>query len=131
MKSLLIFTILACFVFSFSVPVFTYAQTSGGPPKNTGVNSGKLQNPLSAQGVNTIEDLIPKILEIVVQIGVVVCTFFIIFAGFMYVTAAGDETKIKKAHSIFLYSVIGTIVLLGAQIISSVLGNTVKNVLGK
>ncbi len=100
---------------------------------NTSPSSGgdKLKNPLEKQGINSIEDLIPKVLAIVVQVGIVICTFFIIYAGFMYVTAAGDEGKIKTAHSIFLWCVVGTMVLLGAQIISSVLGNTVKSVLGK
>jgi type IV secretory pathway VirB2 component (pilin) len=52
----------------------------------------------------------------------------VILAGFMFVTAHGDEEKIKTAKKILLYAVIGMVILLGARMISEVIINTVTSV---
>jgi hypothetical protein len=87
---------------------------------------GALCNPLK---FNDIQTLIPEILKIISQLGLIVCTFFIILAGFKYVTANGDTGKIQTAHNILLWSVVGTAVLLGASVLASILGNTVNQVI--
>mgnify|MGYP003394299859 FL=1 len=51
-------------------------------------------------------------------------------SGFMYVTAQGDETKIKTAHKSLLYTSIGTAVLLGAWTLANVICNTVNDLGG-
>jgi hypothetical protein len=43
----------------------------------------------------------------------------------MYVTARGNSTKLEEANRALLYVAIGTAVLLGAELISSVISNTV------
>jgi TRAP-type C4-dicarboxylate transport system permease small subunit len=103
------------------IPFVTFAQSSGCAP-----GSGNLCNPLK---YNTVQELIPKLLDLVAQVGLIVCTFFIILAGFKYVTANGDPKKITDAHSILLWSVVGTVVLLGAKVISSILANTVNQII--
>lgn len=42
----------------------------------------------------------------------VIATAFIIFAGFLYVTARGDDGQVEKAKNIMLYAAIGIIVIL-------------------
>jgi TRAP-type C4-dicarboxylate transport system permease small subunit len=96
--------------------------TSGGCNNS----NGRLCNPLN---YNSVTDLIPRILDIVAQVGLVVCTFFIIFAGFKYVTAAGNSGEIEKAHGILLWAVVGTAVLLGAKVLASILANTVNQII--
>ncbi len=39
------------------------------------------------------------------------------WAGFIYITAAGSEEKIKRAHSIFWKVAIGFLLVLGAWLI--------------
>jgi TRAP-type C4-dicarboxylate transport system permease small subunit len=104
-----------------------YAADSGNVSQ-TGCNNsnGNLCNPLN---YNSVTELIPKLLDIVAQIGLVVCTFFIIFAGFKYVTAAGNSSEIEKAHGILLWAVVGTAVLLGAKVLASILANTVNQII--
>jgi TRAP-type C4-dicarboxylate transport system permease small subunit len=94
--------------------------------KNVPCAPGKLCNPLN---YSSVEQLLPKILDIVAQFGLIICTFFIILAGFEYVTANGDPTKITKAHNILLWSVVGTAVLLGAKVLASILANTVNQII--
>ena len=39
-----------------------------------------------------------------------------VFAGLLYLTAAGDETRISKAKSAMLYSIIGIVVALSGLV---------------
>jgi hypothetical protein len=97
-----------------------------GPTQNAKCEAGKLCNPLI---YDNIQELLPALLDIVAQIGLVICTFFIIYAGFQYVTAGGDTGKIQKAHGVLLWSVVGTAVLLGAKVLASILSNTVTQII--
>ena len=93
----------------------------------TNCEPGKLCNPIESDNIAV---LIKNILKIVAQLGAIVCVFFIIYAGFLYVTANGDPGKIKTAHSTFLWSVVGTAVLLGASVLAELICNTVSEILG-
>ncbi len=52
----------------------------------------------------------------------ILAVVFIIFAAFNYLTAAGNEEKIKKAHSTIIYAVIAIAVAFLAQGVSYVVG---------
>lgn len=100
--------------------------TKSRAANTSGCAAGKLCNPLK---YDSIEQLIPALLDILAQVGLIICTFFIIFAGFQYVIAQGNPEKIKKAHSILLWAFVGTAVLLGAKVLASILGNTLNQII--
>lgn len=79
-------------------------------------------NPLQ---VSSITELLAKVLDIVVQVGLVFIVFFIIFAGFQFVTARGDTTKITKAREALVATLIGSAIVLGSYAIVTALNNTV------
>jgi hypothetical protein len=103
--------------------------SAGSIPTTPGNNPSSLprftsfQNPISA---NTIQEFIARILQFVVQLSVPFAVFFIILTGFRYVMAQGNPEKILEAHRTLLYTVIGIMVLLGAQLISLVIQNTIQ-----
>lgn len=45
----------------------------------------------------------------------ILSVIFIILAAFKYLTAGGDEEKIKKAHQMIIYAVVGLVVAFLAQ----------------
>lgn len=111
------------------------SNTGGSGPSNTGgsgptapgsnINS-QLQNPFRT-GANDIPQLFKTIINnIIIPIGAVLAILAFIYAGFLYVTAAGDETKIGKAHKALLYAAVGTAVLLGAGVIAKVIQATIN-----
>lgn len=71
-----------------------------------------------------IYGLIKAILDFVVKIGAVVVVFYMIYAGFQFVTAQGNEDKISTAKKSFMWTVIGALILLGAMTLSGVVCNT-------
>lgn len=90
---------------------------------NAGGEGGPIfENPLK---VDTITDLLALVLDIVVQVGLVVIVFFIIFAGFTYVTARGNTSKIAQAHNALMATLIGAAIVLGSYAIAKALENTV------
>lgn len=97
-----------------------------GPGGISGSQIIKLKNPLK---VDSIADLLALILQIVTIFAVPIIVFFIIYAGFLYVTAQGNETKLTKAHNALLYSIIGGVIILGAHVLLAVIQGTVGSLL--
>lgn len=48
----------------------------------------------------------------------VIFTILLVYAGFIWMTARGDEERVKKARSIIIAAVIGLIIVLAAYSIS-------------
>lgn len=75
--------------------------------------------------VNSITDLLESILAIIVVLATPIVIFFIIYSGFLYVTAQGDPEQIKTAKRSLLYSIIGGLLVLGAFAIGQIVKDTV------
>ncbi len=119
------------FIFSFTLivllPLFiSYAQV---PPLPGGQAKTTIQNPLGA-GNNSVEAVLAKIMKLVVTLGTIVVVFFIIYSGYKFVTARGNPAEVTKAKDIFFATVIGGAILLGADVIATVVINTVKTTTG-
>lgn len=87
--------------------------------------SGGLTNPLN--GIDSLPEFMDKILQAVVQLGSIVLLFAIIYVGFKFVTAQGNEEEIRSARSALMWTVIGGLILLGAQTIGLVISTTVNS----
>jgi len=93
-------------------------------PKRT-FNTPSVQNPLA---VGTIQGLFQAIIDIVMVFAVPIIVFFIVYAGFLYVTARGNVDQIGKAHKALLYALIGGLLILGANVLIDVVAGTVNAV---
>lgn len=100
-----------------ALPSLVSANFSGDAPA--------IKNPLKNDDLFAF---INSIIDAALKLGAIVAVIAIILAGFMFVTAHGDEEKIKTAKKILLYAVIGMVILLGARMISEVIINTVTSV---
>ncbi len=101
-------------------------EVNPGGGGTAGTNSGgstKLANPLK---VNTIQELLNLILQVVVTLAVPIIVLFIIYSGFLYVTAQGKPEAIKKATTAFTWTIIGGVIVLGASLLLTVITNTVN-----
>lgn len=91
--------------------------------------AGTLQyeNPVN---VGTLPELIRSILSVVVKIGIPIATVFIIYSGFLFVSANGNETQIAKAKKSLLWTLVGTMALLGAWFFSSGFQDVLHSIMG-
>lgn len=110
------------------LPLITYAEQGSDNGNNINNNTTiTLNNPLGDK-VNNLPAFIYMVLDIVFQIGAVLAVLFLMYVGFMFVTARGDPEKLQTARRAFLYTVIGIALLLGGKLVASVIGNTITQV---
>lgn len=83
-----------------------------------------LSNPIQA---NSFYDLITAIVNVLLAIGIPVAVIFIIYAGFLFVTAGGSEEQVKKAKEMLIWTLAGTALLVGAKTIALALQSTVTS----
>lgn len=95
--------------------------SAGGTNCNTA--NGKICNPIKA---TSIDNLLTSILSIVKFVAGIVLVIYFILAGFRYVTARGDETKIKDATRMLTWTAVGGAILLGAEVIQRLLSSTIN-----
>lgn len=82
----------------------------------------RLVNPLR---VDSLEGLLVAILNILIVLAVPIIVFFIIYAGFLYVTARGNAQQVEQATRALTYAVIGGVLILGAVAIAEIVQNLV------
>ncbi|MFW6210184.1 MAG: Mbov_0395 family pilin-like conjugal transfer protein [Patescibacteria group bacterium] len=82
------------------------------------------ENPL---GVDSIQDFLGAILEIVLVISIPIIVFFLIYAGFQYVAARGNPEKLQTAHRALLFGVIGAVIVLGGFAIVTIVTSLVES----
>lgn len=138
MKKLnIIFSVLVAFalILGLVLPLVSNAQggqppggRQGGQPPAPQDYKIKIPNPLKNDQKDLPGLLNWIIVNAVIPIGGIVAALMIMYAGFMYVTARGSDTQIKKAHDALLYAAIGTGVLLGAEVIAKAIQGTINQI---
>jgi len=86
-----------------------------------------INNPLK---VDTIQEAIKLFMDAVLRIALPFIVIFFIWSGFSFVLARGNPDKIKVAKNMFLYTVIGTLLILGAWVITNAIIGTVNSITG-
>jgi hypothetical protein len=56
-----------------------------------------------------------------------ICVIFIVLGGIRYATSGGDADKVKKAKNTLLYALIGLAIAILANVIVSLVTNTLSN----
>lgn len=123
-----------------AVPAATFAQEPAVPkttvetvntPKTTIVTvknsdcGSTLCNPLD--GVDSIGGLIFKVINFVYSLSYAVIAVFLMISGFKFVKAQGNETELTDAKNTFKYTIIGAILLIGANVITQVIKSLIDS----
>lgn len=84
----------------------------------------EFQNPIKS---DSVAEVMVSFFGILVQIGAVAVTLAIVYAGFLFVVAKGNPEQLNKAKTTLFWTIIGALILLGSQIIASIIENSIKN----
>lgn len=76
-------------------------------------------------GPTTFEGLLVAILNAFIVIAIPIIVLFIIYSGFLYVTAKGNAEQLQQATRSLTYSIIGAVIIIGAVAIAEVIKNVV------
>lgn len=130
------FIITAFLLLSYAPLAFADTQTTGvnnSQTQTTGINTGQnttLINPLNSGDCtpngDCLMNLLQGILKFVVRIGSIVVIVMIVFVGFKFVVAQGNPSKIEEAKSMLLWTIVGALILLGAEAIALGIEATVQ-----
>ncbi|MFA5359823.1 MAG: pilin [Patescibacteria group bacterium] len=106
------------FIFSFNIFSLSASSFNDGL-KNTGGAMG-----YDTGEVNFTTDLtnrIGKIISVANSFLGVIFLLLMIYAGFLWMTARGNEQQLEKAKNIIIYSIIGLAVVLAAYAITQLI----------
>ena len=109
------------FLLFFLTPRFLFAAGN----TRTGATGAELQNPIFT---SSITELVAKLLSVVVTILLPIAVLFLVWAGFKFVTAGGNQEKVKDARNMFLWTVLGIVLILGAKLLGDILNNTLSSI---
>ena len=87
-----------------------------------GCADGKICNPLSAEDIPAF---ILQIIEILLVFAVPLIVLYIMYAGYLFVTAQGNQEQVTNAKNALLYAILGGVLVLGANLIIDVIQGTV------
>jgi hypothetical protein len=85
-------------------------------------------NPIQAQ---SIAGLLTDVLKFFVRVATVVCVLGIVWSGFLFVKAQGNDEQLAKAKRAFFFSLVGTLLMLGAEVLAQAIGKTVEQIAGR
>lgn len=122
MKKMLI----ACcvLVIVLSCASFALAQQTDSSATASGFNLAvKINNPLK---VNTIGEAIALVVRTIIKVGIPIIVIFFLWSGLKFILAMGNEKEITAAKNMFFYTVIGTLLILGAWTITNAIIGTVN-----
>lgn len=84
---------------------------------------------LSPLDAGTLEDLIGDILRGLTFILTPIIVLAFVYSGFLFLKAQGNSSELTKAKEAFGAVIIGAILILGANLIFTVISTTITNVL--
>lgn len=96
-----------------------------------GANASKnkkylITNPLG--NTKSLSQVIVNVVSVVQILLIMAAVLYILYAGFMFVTARGETARIIKARNALLWGLVGVALVLGAQVITTTIKNSVQGV---
>jgi hypothetical protein len=76
-----------------------------------------------------IPSFIAGFLRAVVTISLPIISLFIVYSGFLFVFARGNPGALETARNNFLWVIIGSILILGAWVLATLIGGTVSQLM--
>ena len=112
----------------FFTKVFAQNPGGSGPSSGNPVSGGtggggfSLSNPLK---VENLSEFIEVLLNIVVVIAFPLVVLALVYSGFLFVMAQGNDSKLEQARKVFLWTIVGAVIVLGVFVIREVIVATV------
>jgi type II secretory pathway component PulF len=81
------------------------------------------QSPIKSPSVS---EVLVKFFDVLVEIGAVAVVLAVVYAGFLFVAAKGNPQELQKAKTTLYWTIIGSLILLGAQVIATIIKTTIE-----
>lgn len=111
----------------FSGTAFLLAQTAIAHAADCA--AGALCNPLKPE-FSSIPLFISGALKVIVMVALPIIVLFFVIAGFKFISAQGNPSKLDEARKNFVWVVVGALLIMGAWVLATLLANTVSQLVG-
>jgi len=112
---------------AFAMPFIASADTLA--TKNAGLATIGT-NISGGTGTKTLPELIGSFISVILGILGIILVIYIIQAGILYMTAAGDDTKVGKAKKMIQTAIVGMVIIVAAYSIANFVISTLSGVTG-
>jgi predicted membrane protein len=104
------------FILSFTLVVLIAAPVLGVT----------FSNPFGEEGPQEIVSLFSQVINFLFNLAIFLCAIIIVYAGFLFVTSAGNQQKLQTAQKALIWALVGLVVVLIANYVPGI----IKDVLG-
>lgn len=80
--------------------------------------------------ITQVQNFIENVIKVLVGLAGLVAAGFFVVGGFGYITSSGNPESLDRSKKTIIYSAFGLAIALGAFVLSSVVGQLVKNAFG-
>jgi len=98
-------------------PTLISAESFFTPPLGNGADGG-----------SDLKTIFLNVIDIVQTLMIMATVLYLLYAGFMFVIAKGDPTKLKKAKDALFWGLIGAALILSVEVRTYGLGENSKEV---
>ncbi len=121
MKKTLSFIFPLFITFGFALSISAPALTVHAASPKTAVNQyvkEAAKKPYGRATENRLPLFIGNLIKVVLGVVGMIFLILTVYAGVLYMTAAGDDTKVKKAKAMLGQTVIGLVIIIGAYVLT-------------
>ena len=118
-KTIIILSILSISILMV-MPVLAYNYEDPDPiPSGSQSTDLNILNPLG--GTSDITTLVKNIINFLIILAVPITAILIVYAGFLYITSAGNDEKVKTAQKALIWAIIGFAIILVASSVPTII----------
>jgi hypothetical protein len=103
----------------FSIPLLAHAAIGSGLA-NASTSVGTSANAAVLSTATSLPQMIGKGVGVLLGVLGIAFVVMVVYAGFLYLTANGEETNVKKAKKMLSQAVIGLVLIVSAYAITNV-----------
>lgn len=112
------------------IPQFALAQRQENiRPMSEHENPIKLTG-ADGQKIATVPQFLLALVDLAFLIALPIIVIFLVYAGFLFVTAADNEKQTETARKVFLWTLVGAAIVLGAKVIAMAIQATLLEIQG-
>jgi hypothetical protein len=110
---------------AFLLPILVFSVALVAHAQSACTGSNCLQNPT---GNATLQSFLAAAFTGLVKISLPIITVFIVYSGFLFVTAQGRPAQLETAKRNFFFVLLGALLILSAWVLANIIGGTVTNI---
>lgn len=101
-----------------ATPLMASAALSGTPLSDASDDVTAIGSAAGLSGASSLPEIIGSVIQVLLGVLGIVFVVLVVYAGFLYLTSAGEDKGVAKAKKLLTQAVIGLVIIVSAYAIS-------------